>query len=86
MGIEEENQKIEETMRDVAKKLLQDKEVDVILGYTKGTLPLRSSPITISNPDNIDQLVWNNLCYINLAKYLAPPIPQLRDKKVEKEN
>jgi coenzyme F420-reducing hydrogenase beta subunit len=69
-------------MRDLAKKMLQDKEVDVILGYTEGTLPLRSSPIVISNPDNIDQLIWNNLCYINLAKYLVPAIPQLKDKKV----
>ena len=45
MEIEEENKKIEENMRAMAKQLLENKDVDVILGYMKGTLPLSSTPI-----------------------------------------
>ena len=81
MGIEEENQKIENSMRDQARNLLKNKEVDVIIGYTKGTLPLSSSPIIIRKEEDVDKLIWNNLCYINLAKYLAPRMPQLIDSE-----
>jgi len=79
MGIEEENQKIEKSMRDIARELLKNKEVDVIIGYTEGTIPLSSSPIIIRKEEDVDKLIWNNLCYINLAKYLAPRMPQLID-------
>ena len=79
MGIETKNQEIETSMRDIARNLLREKKVDVIIGYTKGTVPLSSSPIMIRNEKDIDKLVWNNLCYVNLAKYLVPKIPQLVD-------
>ena len=82
MGIAEENKKIEEDMRALARKVLQDKEVDAVLGYTEGSIPLRSSPLVITSAEDVDKLVWNNLCYMNMAKYLNPPIPQLKDKKV----
>jgi len=79
MGIEEENQKIEEKMKEIARDLLRNKEVDVIIGYTKGTIPLGTSLIIIRNEEEVEKLVWNNLCYINLARYLAPRMPQLID-------
>ncbi|TFG22248.1 MAG: 4Fe-4S ferredoxin [Promethearchaeota archaeon] len=79
MGIEEENQKIEKSIRDIARDLLKNKEVDVIIGYTEGTVPLSTSPIIIRDEKDVDKLVWNNFCYINLAKYLAPRMPQLVD-------
>ena len=79
MGIESENQEIENSMREIAGNLLRDKEVDVIIGYAKGTVPLSSSPIIIRKEEDVVKLIWNNLCYINLAKYLAPQIPQLAD-------
>jgi len=82
MGIAEDNKKIEEDMRDLARKLLEDKEVDCILGYAEGTIPFSSIPLVIDKVEDVDKLVWNNLCYMNLAKYLAPPIPQVQDKKV----
>jgi formate dehydrogenase subunit beta len=79
MGIEIENQKIEKSIRDIAKDLLKDKKVDAIIGYTNGTVPLSSSPIIITELEDVDKLIWNNLCYINLARYLVPRIPQLCD-------
>jgi ferredoxin len=74
-NLEENNKEIEELIRDLAKKLLEEKEVDVIIGYTTGTVPLSSSPIVIDKVEDVKKLIWNNLCYINLAKYLAPLIP-----------
>lgn len=77
MGIETENQIIEKDMREIAKNLLKEKKVDVIIGYSKGSVPLSSAPIMITNAEDVDNLIWNNLCYVNLAKYLVPRIPQL---------
>jgi len=79
MGIETKNQEIEASMREIARSLLSEKNVDVIIGYTKGTVPMSSSPIMITKVEDVDKLVWNNLCYVNLAKYLVPKIPQLTD-------
>jgi ferredoxin len=79
MSIETENKEIENSIKGLAKKLLEDKQVDVIIGYSKGTLPLSSTPIIIRNVEDVDKLVWNNLCYVNLAKYLVPLMPQLCD-------
>jgi len=78
MGIETDNQEIEKSMREVARNLLKEKEVDVIIGYSKGTFPLSTSPVMIKKEEEVDKLIWNNLCYVNLANYLVPRIPQLK--------
>ena len=44
-NIQEENDKIEKSMRDIARNLLKEKKVDLIIGYARGTVPLSSSPI-----------------------------------------
>ena len=81
MSIENENKEIEAAIRETAKKMLNEKQVDVIIGYSTGTLPLSSTPIVIRNEDQVDNLIWDNLCYINLARYLAPLMPQLCDSE-----
>lgn len=82
--IESENQGIENKIKEFARKLLREKEVDVIIGYTKGTVPLSSSPVFITREEDVDKLLWNNLCYVNLANYLAPRIPTLYDEEGQK--
>ena len=37
MGIETENKEIEDSIREMAKKLLSENQVDVIIGYSQGT-------------------------------------------------
>ncbi|MHA2269166.1 MAG: hypothetical protein ACXAB8_15315 [Promethearchaeota archaeon] len=81
MAIEAENKEIENSIKDNAKKLLSEKTVDVILGYSEGSIPLSSTPIIIRKEEHVDKLIWNNLCYINLARYLAPLMPQLCDSE-----
>ncbi len=60
----------ERTLREAARKLLEEKKVDVIIGYERGTLPLRTTPCFISDAKDVDRLVWDVTCENNLAKYL----------------
>jgi len=81
MGIEKDNEEIIKSIRKSCKQLFDENKVDVIIGYSQGTIPLSSTPIIIRKEEDLDKLVWNNLCYINLARYLAPLMPQLRDSE-----
>lgn len=79
MGIEAENQKIQNNIRQLASNLLKENQVDVIIGYKKGTLPLIAQPIIIDKVEDVDKLIWDNTCYVNLARYLVPRIPKFCD-------
>ncbi|MFX1447279.1 MAG: Coenzyme F420 hydrogenase/dehydrogenase, beta subunit C-terminal domain, partial [Promethearchaeota archaeon] len=79
MGLETENKDIESNLREIAKGLLKEKKVDIIIGYKKGTLPMLSQPIIIDSEEDVDELIWNNTCYVNLAKYLVPRVPRFVD-------
>lgn len=63
-------QENEKQLREVAEKLLIDKKVDLIIGYEKGTLPLRTRPTFIREPEETKRLVWNSRCENNLSFYL----------------
>jgi formate dehydrogenase subunit beta len=63
-------------IRDIAKKLLDEKRVDLIIGFEKGSLPLRSTPCFVRSPSEADRLIWNVNCENNLAKYL----PKIKER------
>jgi ferredoxin len=79
---------IERKLREEAKKLLEEKKVDVIIGYEAGTLPLTMTPTFITDPSEVEKLVWNSLCIHNLAKYVHDVISQHRvaQKRLKPEN
>lgn len=54
-----ENQEIEEFIKEIAKILLQEKIMDVIIGYSKGTNPLSTLPIIMRDEKDIDKLTWD---------------------------
>ena len=62
---------ISNKIREVARKLLQQKEVDLVIGFEQGSLPLRFTPCFIRNEEEVDRLIWNSFCSNNLAKYLV---------------
>ena len=64
-------------IRDTAEKLLDEKRVDLIIGFERGTLPLRSTPCFVRTSEEAKKLIWNASCENNLAKYL-----QKRKEKV----
>ena len=63
-------------IQDIARKLLKEKKVDVVIGFEKGTLSSSATPCFIRNPDKADRLIWNSFCGNNLANYL----PKRKDK------
>lgn len=63
-------EKPEKLLRNTAKKLLEENEVELIIGFEDGSLPLRATPCFIRNTDEADRLVWNLNCENNLANYL----------------
>ncbi|MEW5762239.1 MAG: Coenzyme F420 hydrogenase/dehydrogenase, beta subunit C-terminal domain [Bacillota bacterium] len=60
----------QEELRATARRLLAENRVDLILGYTAGTLPLRTTPFFARTPAEADLLVWNAFCEYNLTNYL----------------
>jgi formate dehydrogenase subunit beta len=62
---------IEVEIREVAEKLLREKKVDLIIGYERGTLPLRTTPCFVDKVEDVQKLVWDASCDVNLAKYLV---------------
>ncbi len=77
--VQEYSQAIESKLRKVASELLGEKKVDMIIGYSKGTIPQKSSPFIAKSPADAPNFFWNNLGYTNLAKYLLVK----RKKKVD---
>jgi len=61
---------VEESIRGIARKLLSDKKVDLIIGYEQGSLPLRTTPCFIDKIEDVQRLVWNACCDANLSKYV----------------
>lgn len=59
-----------EKIRAIAKKLLDDKAVDMVIGFRKGTVPLINEPCFIKDAAKVDSLIWDSSCGVNLANYL----------------
>ena len=59
-----------EKIQEAARRLLVDKQVDVVIGFRKGTLPFMNEPFLAKNVDQVRQLYWDSNCGINLANYL----------------
>jgi formate dehydrogenase subunit beta len=58
------------TIREIAKKVLEQGAVDLIIGFKKGTLPMMTEPVMIREPEKADQLYWSSFCSMNVANYL----------------
>lgn len=63
--------KISDILRNTAAKLLQDREVEMVIGYGPGSEAVRTQPVFITSPENAGQMVWNSFCVNGLTKYLC---------------
>lgn len=52
-----------------ARDLLAGGQVEVVIGYEMGTRG-RTRPVFITDPDEVERLVWNQACTHNLTTYL----------------
>lgn len=57
-------------MQELARELLQKGEVNVVLGWEKGTFWYLSPPAFIDKPEDVERLVFDDYCHHNLSKYL----------------
>lgn len=62
---------VTQQLREQAKRLLDDKKVETIIGYGQGTELTRTTPVFITDPEETQALVWNAFCANNLVKYLV---------------
>ena len=58
-------------IREIAGRLLKDCQVEMVIGFSKGSVPMMNAPCFVSSADAVDQLVWDSNCGINLANYLT---------------
>ena len=57
-------------VKQLACDLLEKGEVDQVVGFTNGTLPMATRPVSIRSKDEIDKLAFNSFCGLNLANYV----------------
>ena len=63
-------QELAKAIRREARRLLESGQVDVVIGFTQGTLPLRAAPIFVRQIEDVERLTWSPFCENNLARYL----------------
>jgi formate dehydrogenase subunit beta len=57
-------------IQELAKRLLTEGKVDLVIGYRQGTIPMMNEPFQVRSADQADQLYWDSFCGVNLANYL----------------
>jgi formate dehydrogenase subunit beta len=58
-------------IREIAKRVLEDGKVDVVIGYKKGSIPMVNEPVLIRDPNSVENLIWDSHCALNLCNYLT---------------
>jgi len=60
-----------EKIREISERLLKECQVDLVIGFRQGTLPMMNEPYFAKTPEDLQNLVWDSNCGINLANYLT---------------
>ena len=60
-------------LRATCKKLLEDGEVQVVIGYSAVGSGDAVTPVFIRDAAHVERLTWNANCYHNLVAYLTRP-------------
>ncbi|MFZ7103904.1 MAG: 4Fe-4S dicluster domain-containing protein [Peptococcaceae bacterium] len=60
-----------ERIKAKARELLAEKKVDVVIGFTKGSIHNKCTPCFVRETADLDNLVWEEGCDLNLANYLV---------------
>jgi formate dehydrogenase (coenzyme F420) beta subunit len=57
-------------IREIASALLEKQEVEKVIGFATGTIPMASNPIVVTSKHDVEKLVFNSTCGLNLANYI----------------
>jgi formate dehydrogenase (coenzyme F420) beta subunit len=60
-----------EKIRETAQRLLKECRVDMVIGFRQGSQPMMNEPCMVRKPEDVQQLVWDSNCGINLANYIT---------------
>ncbi len=58
-------------MQEACRRLLKEGQADVVIGFERGSLPLRSRPCFVRKEQDVERLVWNGFCEGSLARYVV---------------
>ena len=58
-------------IREIARNLLEEGRVEMVIGFEQGTMPLRRTPCFVRQKGEVGRLIWDSFCENNLAKYLV---------------
>ncbi len=58
-------------IREISKRLLKEGKVDMVIGFTKGSVPMMNQPMFARNQNDVDGFAWDGNCGINLANYVT---------------
>jgi formate dehydrogenase subunit beta len=58
-------------IKEIAKRLLDESKVEMVIGFRKGTLPMMNQPLYATSAESVDELIWDSNCSLNLANYLT---------------
>ncbi|MGQ9649908.1 MAG: 4Fe-4S dicluster domain-containing protein [Phycisphaerae bacterium] len=61
---------IQDELRQLCRRLLEDGTVQVVIGYGQSSDDGPTYPVFITNAADVDRLVWNDQCFANLTTYL----------------
>ena len=67
-------------IREIAKELLSKGEIEMLIGYGKGTCSGKARPIFVRTPEEADELIFDSTCINNLVTYLK--FPEIRSQGV----
>ncbi len=59
-----------DSLREEAKKLLQEGKVKYIIGYGNGGPEAMARPVFIRRAEDVDRLIWSPVCVHNLTRFL----------------
>jgi len=58
-------------IKEISRRLLKEAKVDMVIGFRKGTVVMMNEPCFVKTVEDVDNLVWDSNCGINLANYLT---------------
>ncbi len=58
-----------EKIKEISERLLKDAQVEMIVGFKKGSMPMMNEPCFVKDAADVSKLVWDSNCGINLANY-----------------
>ncbi|MGD2184901.1 MAG: 4Fe-4S dicluster domain-containing protein [Desulfobacterales bacterium] len=58
-------------IKKISTRLLKECQVEMVIGFRKGTVPMMNEPHFARSPEEVEGFVWDSNCGINLCNYLT---------------